>query len=106
MNRRRTVYNAILNSSEALFIDIFLYVQFIQEDEGLAYVVSGSGNFVDRSTEHQNSFPEAWLRFYNADISTLGGFAYLELTQEKMFTTYFQPHGECVYKTVLPKRKL
>ncbi|XP_067846062.1 tartrate-resistant acid phosphatase type 5b [Heptranchias perlo] len=80
-------------------------LQFIREGEGIAYIVSGSGSFVDRSTVHKKKVPREWLHFYNSEISALGGFILIQITAEQMFASYRQPHGMVVFQTVLPKRK-
>ncbi|XP_043940803.1 tartrate-resistant acid phosphatase type 5-like [Protopterus annectens] len=81
-------------------------LQLIKEDDGIAYIVSGSGNFVDKSVAHEYEVPHNWLHFFNANISTLGGFVHVKTTSEEMIITYIQPYGMQVFQSVLPKRKL
>ncbi|XP_038649816.1 tartrate-resistant acid phosphatase type 5b isoform X6 [Scyliorhinus canicula] len=81
-------------------------LQFIQEGGGVAYIVSGSGSFVDTSTENKEKVPREWLYFYNSDISALGGFVLIQITAEQMFVSYRQPYGMVVFETSLPRRKL
>ncbi|XP_063062851.1 tartrate-resistant acid phosphatase type 5b [Engraulis encrasicolus] len=81
-------------------------MQFNQESDGGAYVVSGSGAIVSTSLHHQGSFPSSWQRFSNTANATRGGFAYFEATADHMTVNFIQTDGKCVYQTVLPKRSV
>ncbi|XP_048395762.1 tartrate-resistant acid phosphatase type 5b [Stegostoma tigrinum] len=81
-------------------------LQFIREGEGIAYIVSGSGSFVDSSTMNKEKVPSNWLHFYNAEIGALGGFVLIRITAEQMFASYRQPYGMVVFQTALPRRNL
>ncbi|XP_072129585.1 tartrate-resistant acid phosphatase type 5b [Mobula birostris] len=80
-------------------------LQFIREDDGPAYVVSGSGSIVDKSTAHKKDIPDSWLQFYNAEISALGGFTLIQIIPEQLLISYRQPYDTVVFQTVLPRRK-
>uniref|UniRef100_UPI00398F5E02 tartrate-resistant acid phosphatase type 5b n=1 Tax=Pristiophorus japonicus TaxID=55135 RepID=UPI00398F5E02 len=80
-------------------------LQFIREGEGIAYIISGCGSFVDASTENKRKVPSDWLHFYNSEMSALGGFILIQITAEQMFASYRQPHGLVVFRSALPKRK-
>ncbi|XP_072104364.1 tartrate-resistant acid phosphatase type 5a isoform X1 [Mobula birostris] len=78
-------------------------LQFIQDDNGIGYVLSGAGNFMEDSTKHEHCIPKHWLKFYYADISSLGGFAYVEVMPEQMAVTYIEARGKSLYRTAIPR---
>ncbi|XP_055519933.1 tartrate-resistant acid phosphatase type 5a isoform X2 [Leucoraja erinacea] len=79
-------------------------LQFIQDSNGIGYVLSGAGNFMEYSTKHKHHVPEDWLKFFYADISSLGGFAYVEITPEQMIITFIEALGKSLYQTSIPRR--
>ncbi|XP_055497435.1 tartrate-resistant acid phosphatase type 5b [Leucoraja erinacea] len=81
-------------------------LQFIREDDGTGYIVTGSGTFIDKSTVHIKKIPTSWLQFYNAKISALGGFTLIEMSPVHLVVSYRQPYGMVVFQTILPRRKL
>eukprot|EP00062_Callorhinchus_milii_P025910 gi/632987421/ref/XP_007910776.1/ PREDICTED: tartrate-resistant acid phosphatase type 5 [Callorhinchus milii] len=79
-------------------------LQFIQDSNGIAYVLSGAGNFMDDSTRHKHRVPEGWLKFSYADIVSLGGFVHVEITEEEMLITYIASLGKSLFRASVPKR--
>uniref|UniRef100_UPI00398F811D tartrate-resistant acid phosphatase type 5-like isoform X2 n=1 Tax=Pristiophorus japonicus TaxID=55135 RepID=UPI00398F811D len=79
-------------------------LQFIQDNDGIGYVLSGAGNFMEYSTRHKHHVPKGWLKFFYADIISLGGFAYVEITPEQMIITYIEALGKSLYQTTISRR--
>ncbi|KAJ8404152.1 hypothetical protein AAFF_G00339250 [Aldrovandia affinis] len=74
------------------------------EELGVGYVVSGAGNFMENSTRHRNHVPRGSLKFFSGQLSTLGGFVHVEVTEEQMVITFIQARGTSLYRTALPRR--
>ncbi|KAM4748282.1 tartrate-resistant acid phosphatase type 5 [Rhinophrynus dorsalis] len=79
-------------------------MQYLQDDSNIGYVLSGAGNFMENSRIHQDSVPEGSLRFFQGDLETMGAFAYMQITPEKMTITYIQSGGKCLFQTTLSPR--
>ncbi|XP_014872334.1 tartrate-resistant acid phosphatase type 5a [Poecilia latipinna] len=75
------------------------------EETGVGYVVSGAGNFLDDDTRHWNHVPKDSLKFFTGKSSTKGGFVHAEVTDSKLFLTYFQAIGTSLFRTVLSQRE-
>lgn len=81
-------------------------MQFIREDDGSSYVVSGSGVVSDPATSHRDSVPPSWQLFSSPVNHTGGGLAYVQLTEHQMTVSFMQTDGKCVYQAALPARTL
>ncbi|XP_029385240.1 tartrate-resistant acid phosphatase type 5-like [Echeneis naucrates] len=79
-------------------------LQFIREDDGSSYVVSGSGIVSDPATSHRDSVPLSWQLFSSPVNHTTGGVAFFQLTERHMTVGFMQTDGKCVYQTELPSR--
>lgn len=67
-------------------------------------MVSGSGVVSDPSSSHRGSVPEAWQLFSSPVNRTVGGVAYVQVTQRHMTVSFLQTDGRCVYEAALPPR--
>lgn len=79
-------------------------LQYLQDADGVGYVLSGAGNFMDPSKRHFNKVPNGYLRFHYGSEDSLGGFVYLEINPKEMGITYMEASGKSLYKAVLPRR--
>uniref|UniRef100_A0A8Q3WKT0 Tartrate-resistant acid phosphatase type 5 n=1 Tax=Homo sapiens TaxID=9606 RepID=A0A8Q3WKT0_HUMAN len=79
-------------------------LQYLQDENGVGYVLSGAGNFMDPSKRHQRKVPNGYLRFHYGTEDSLGGFAYVEISSKEMTVTYIEASGKSLFKTRLPRR--
>uniref|UniRef100_A0A8C5LIQ0 Tartrate-resistant acid phosphatase type 5 n=1 Tax=Leptobrachium leishanense TaxID=445787 RepID=A0A8C5LIQ0_9ANUR len=79
-------------------------LQYLQDNAGIGYVLSGAGNFVEDSQMHKDKVPQGYLRFYEAELDNMGGFVYVQITPKEMTVTYIQPGGKSLFQTTLPPR--
>lgn len=79
-------------------------LQFLQDEQGLGFVLSGAGNFMDPSKKHARKVPKGYLRFHYGEETSLGGFVHVEITPKEMAVTYLEASGKSLYKTKLPRR--
>lgn len=64
-------------------------LQHIQESNtSLDVFVIGSANVVDPSIDHMDSVPADWVKFYYAQLGSLGGFAYVSVTSDRLQLTF------------------
>ena len=69
------------------------------------YIVTGSADKVEYNTDHKHSVPQASSKFMWADIKKLGGFAYFDVTAQKMTATFIAGDKTTLYQTVMLPRK-
>lgn len=79
-------------------------LQYLQDENGVGYVLSGAGNFMDPSVRHQRKVPNGYLRFHYGSEDSLGGFTYMEIGSKEMSITYVEASGKSLFKTSLPRR--
>lgn len=79
-------------------------LQYLQDENGVGYVLSGAGNFMDPSKKHHRKVPNGYLRFHYGDENSLGGFAYVEINSKEMSVTYMEASGKSLFKTSIPRR--
>ena len=70
------------------------------------YILSGSANFIDASLTHKNSVPPGSDLFHWANLTSLGGFVFAEVTATNMTFTYMEASGKILYQTTVLPRKL
>lgn len=80
-------------------------LQYLQDENGVGYVLSGAGNFMDPSVRHQRKVPNNYLRFHYGSEDSLGGFTYVEISPKEMTITYVEAAGKSLFKTSLPRRR-
>ncbi|XP_072307328.1 tartrate-resistant acid phosphatase type 5b [Eucyclogobius newberryi] len=80
-------------------------LQFIREDDGTAFVVSGSGAVSDIDSAHRSSVPQAWQLFSSPVNQTQGGVVYFQPGPGHMMVNFLQTDGKCVYQAQLPSRR-
>ncbi|XP_053320666.1 tartrate-resistant acid phosphatase type 5 [Spea bombifrons] len=79
-------------------------LQYLQDEAGIGHILSGAGNFMENSRKHEDEVPEGYLRFFQGDAESMGGFVYVNVTPKEMNITYIQPGGKSLFQTTLPPR--
>lgn len=59
---------------------------------------------MDPSTKHARKVPNGYLRFHHGTNTSMGGFAYVEISPKEMTVTYIEASGKSLFKTRLPRR--
>ncbi|CAN9506539.1 unnamed protein product [Ophioblennius macclurei] len=79
-------------------------LQFIREDDGSSYVVSGSGVVSDPTMRHQDSIPRSWQLYSSPVNRSVGGLAYFQVTDQLMTVSFMQTDLTCAYRAEIPRR--
>ncbi|XP_006104612.1 tartrate-resistant acid phosphatase type 5 [Myotis lucifugus] len=79
-------------------------LQYLQDENGIGYILSGAGNFMDPSKRHFRKVPSGYLRFHYGAEDSLGGFTYVEISPKEMSITYIEASGKSLFKTKLPRQ--
>ncbi|KAM4677381.1 tartrate-resistant acid phosphatase type 5 isoform 1-T3 [Discoglossus pictus] len=79
-------------------------MQYFKDENGIGYVLSGAGNFMENSRKHELDVPPGYLKFFEGSEDTMGVFAYIEINPKEMNITYIQSGGKCLFQTTLPPR--
>ncbi|XP_063787313.1 tartrate-resistant acid phosphatase type 5 [Pseudophryne corroboree] len=80
-------------------------MQYLQDDYGIGYVLSGAGNFMEDSRKHEKDVPEGYLRFYQGELEAMGSFVYMQATPKELNITYIQSGGKSTFRTTLHPRR-
>lgn len=59
---------------------------------------------MDPDVRHRNQVPQGYLKFFNGDAGTLGGFAHVEVNKKQLTVTFIQARGTSLYRAVLKRR--
>lgn len=59
---------------------------------------------MDPDVRHRNKVPRGYLKFFNGDAGTLGGFAHVEVNKKQLTVTFIQARGTSLYRAVLNRR--
>ncbi|NWZ29848.1 PPA5 phosphatase, partial [Asarcornis scutulata] len=78
-------------------------LQYLEED-GVGYVVSGAGNFMEPTQRHGGAVPPGSLRFFYGAPESPGGFAHLRLEPHAATVTFLEATGRVLYRVALPPR--
>ncbi|XP_070563365.1 tartrate-resistant acid phosphatase type 5-like [Ptychodera flava] len=82
-------------------------LQHLKEDKSdVEYFVIGSAHVVDPSTAHSDNVPEGSLKFHDGDTSSLGGFAYVEVTASNATFTFVDAlsRKDLYQRTLYPRK--
>ncbi|CAN8175372.1 unnamed protein product [Coccothraustes coccothraustes] len=80
-------------------------LQYLEEG-GVAYILSGAGNFMEDSRPHERSVPPGALRFFFGSPGSPGGFAHLRLEPGGATVTFLEATGRVLHRATLPPRRL
>uniref|UniRef100_A0A8C5JQX9 Acid phosphatase 5, tartrate resistant n=1 Tax=Junco hyemalis TaxID=40217 RepID=A0A8C5JQX9_JUNHY len=78
-------------------------LQYLEEG-GVAYVLSGAGNFMEESRPHERSVPPGALRFFYGSPESPGGFAHVRLEPRGATVTFLESTGRVLHRVTLPPR--
>ncbi|KAM5172310.1 tartrate-resistant acid phosphatase type 5 isoform 2-T2 [Mantella aurantiaca] len=81
-------------------------LQYLQDVNGIGYVLSGAGNFMENSRKHERAVPSGYSKYFLGEGYTMGGFAYIKVTAKEMNVTYILSGGTSLFQTTLYPRKL
>lgn len=68
------------------------------------FFVSGGANFADSSNAHKDDVPSGSSKFFWAEESQHGGFAYIETLTTNMTFTFVNGESKNLYQTVMYPR--
>ena len=88
----------------------FCLLQHLQTTKGshkMDYYVIGAANFVEYNKEHAKDVPDGSSKFFWAEPSNLGGFAYFEATTKNMTFMFVDGVGKRLYQhDMYPRQNL
>ncbi|XP_022258095.1 tartrate-resistant acid phosphatase type 5-like isoform X2 [Limulus polyphemus] len=82
-------------------------LQHIQPSDAtwtVEYFIVGCANYINNEKTHMSSIPSGSLKFFWANLFSLGGFTYVEASVDKMTVTFYESNGNVLYeRSIFPR---
>lgn len=74
------------------------HFQYTLQNTTVEYFVTGAANFIEFLAIHKSAVPPGSLRFYWADITSLGGFSSVKITSKQLMYSFYAANGKLLYQ--------